>query len=694
MVISNDDILDGPYVGNGVTDTFSHAFPANSEADIAVFVTDLAGVVTQITETAGDYTWSAVGGGGQIVLTTPLTTGFTLIIKSDRDTVQLTDFNSQGGFFPDVHEAAFDNLTILNSQINQKLTETLRAPEGETGFGALPTAIERAGGVLTFDVNGDPIVQSSGDVFDVPGITATIVADAEVAVDAAVVVAEADINTAATNAATSAVATVDAASAAGVTAVQAAETTGVTTINYLVANVDLSGDVARDWVETTTSLTPSNASSGERFGGDTALSSDGTTMVIGAYRDDAIGSNTAEGSIYRFDNVDGLWVESVTSFIPLDINDSDDFGISVDLNSDGTIMAVGSINWDVGGDSNSNEGAVYIYDWDGSAWVERTIIQGEATTERFGNSVSLSSDGSILAATLINGDVRFYDWDGSSFVKRVATIPGFNVVDLNGDGSVAIVGYGLISTYGTLSGDAAIYDWNDSAWVIRYTLTTSTISSFDSEGFSVAITDDALTAFTGARNNSNTPSGSRGVINIFSLGVSSATESSTKLIASDGGNNDYLGSPGMSCSGDGLTIAAGAESWDGAAGSSQGAVYVFENLEIINAHSITTGDLTVNGELTITNPVVFDGLFNASAVSIVMPEGWSVVRNGVGSGSYTVTMVQSATFYLVLPQVQDSNTMSAFVSGKTSTTFDITVRVHNASTFSDQLVGFTVKVLD
>jgi len=75
----------------------------------------------------------------------------------------------------------------------------------------------------------------------------------------------------------------------------------------------------------------------------------------------------------------------------------DQFGISVSLSADGSRLAAGGY-WN-DGSNGSNAGHVRVFDWNGSAWVQvGADIDGEAAEDQFGQSVSLSADGSRLAA--------------------------------------------------------------------------------------------------------------------------------------------------------------------------------------------------------------------------------------------------------------------------------------------------------
>ena len=94
----------------------------------------------------------------------------------------------------------------------------------------------------------------------------------------------------------------------------------------------------------------------------------------------------------------------------------DNSGQSVSISSDGSIVAIGAINNDGNGD---NSGHVRVYEWNGLAWNKKGLdINGEAPGDQSGQSVSISSDGSIVAIGALNNDdngsdaghVRVYQW--------------------------------------------------------------------------------------------------------------------------------------------------------------------------------------------------------------------------------------------------------------------------------------------
>ena len=73
----------------------------------------------------------------------------------------------------------------------------------------------------------------------------------------------------------------------------------------------------------------------------------------------------------------------------------DSFGNSVSLSSDGTRLAIGARDNDQNG---SNAGSAGIFSWNGSAWIRLgAYIYGDMENDQSGESVSLSSDGSTVA---------------------------------------------------------------------------------------------------------------------------------------------------------------------------------------------------------------------------------------------------------------------------------------------------------
>lgn len=117
------------YTGNGVTTSFPYTFRIFKKSDLAVSVVDLSENITVLVLDT-DYTVTNAGGynGGNVVLTAPLATGWKISISRELEPTQETDLRNQGKFFAEVHEDAFDKLTMLIQQVGSMFRLALRKP--------------------------------------------------------------------------------------------------------------------------------------------------------------------------------------------------------------------------------------------------------------------------------------------------------------------------------------------------------------------------------------------------------------------------------------------------------------------------------------------------------------------------------------------------------------------------------------
>jgi hypothetical protein len=162
-----------------------------------------------------------------------------------------------------------------------------------------------------------------------------------------------------------------------------------------------------------------------------ALSGDGNTMVVGADED---GAGVNSGAAYVFVKSNGRWSQQAR-LTASNAETADFFGCGVGqishrvgtllaLSNDGNTLAVGAFGEDsaaTGIDGNqadntaASSGAVYVFTRAGTTWTQQAYVKASNTrvNSRFGTSVSLSGDGSVLAvgapledsdATGLNGD--------------------------------------------------------------------------------------------------------------------------------------------------------------------------------------------------------------------------------------------------------------------------------------------------
>ena len=161
----------------------------------------------------------------------------------------------------------------------------------------------------------------------------------------------------------------------------------------------------------------SNAGADDHFGQSVALSSDGSTLAVGASAEASAatgingdGSNNTvidAGAVYAFTRSGSAW--SQQAYIKAGNTGAGDlFGSSVALSSDGSTLAVGAsaeasaatgINVGQSDNTAGDAGAVYAFTRSGTAWSQKAYIKAGNTgaNDGFGYSVALSSDGSTLA---------------------------------------------------------------------------------------------------------------------------------------------------------------------------------------------------------------------------------------------------------------------------------------------------------
>lgn len=171
MTVNSTVITSGPYTGNDLTFIFPYTFRIENKTQIKVFETDDQGVQTTLNVDA-DYVVGDIGvddGGNITRVAGPLPTGYEWYIRSDYKQTQLVAFESQGGFFPDVHETAIDKLTYLHLQNKDRLDRTVTLSEGYSGELPLQPLVPSAGRFLRW--RSDLLGFENVDMSDLPADT-------------------------------------------------------------------------------------------------------------------------------------------------------------------------------------------------------------------------------------------------------------------------------------------------------------------------------------------------------------------------------------------------------------------------------------------------------------------------------------------------------------------------------------------
>ena len=313
----------------------------------------------------------------------------------------------------------------------------------------------------------------------------------------------------------------------------------------------------------------------DRSGTSVSMSTDGNTIAVGAPRNDE--SFTNAGHVRVFEWSGSNWSQKGSDLDGDSIN-WDLSGTSVDLSSDGNTVAIGAIN------NGVTAGQTHVYEWDGTSWVQKGAnIGGEAIYDYFGRSVSLSSDGNILAvgAELNSGNgtyaghVRVYEWDGTAWAQRGIDIDGEAAgdrsgrsVSLSADGSILAIGAELNDGNGSDAGHVRVFQWNGTVWVQKGADIDGE-AALDYLGRSVSLSEDGNILAAGALNSNNAFAGS---VRIYEWDGTTWMQRGVNIDGESG--SDFSGSS-VSLSSNGNTVAIGAVDNDGN-GSDAGHVRVYK----------------------------------------------------------------------------------------------------------------------
>lgn len=157
MTVPTETARSGPYLGNGVTDTFAYEFRILAETHLRATIVDGGGIESVLTLGA-DYSVTDVGNtsGGSVILTGPLASGLQLVITRSVPATQETDLENQGAFLAEVIETALDKATMLIQQEGERSDRTVTLPVTSLGVSAeLPGAVANA--LLGWNADGSAL---------------------------------------------------------------------------------------------------------------------------------------------------------------------------------------------------------------------------------------------------------------------------------------------------------------------------------------------------------------------------------------------------------------------------------------------------------------------------------------------------------------------------------------------------------
>jgi len=236
----------------------------------------------------------------------------------------------------------------------------------------------------------------------------------------------------------------------------------------------------------------------EASGRRVSMSANGETIAVAAQFNDDNGTDSGIVRVYSWSG--SAWLQKGSSIEGE--AEFDQSGESISLSDDGNTIAIGApynlVNGDVAGHTR-------IYLWNGSSWQQKGLdINAEGAQDRSGSSVSLSSDGNIVAigapyndsTESDTGHVRVFEWNGSTWLQKGIDLDGLVESDrfgfdvkLDNTGNTLAVGNPTNSNVDFLSGTTRIYDWDGSNWIQRGNDING--QNFGSQsGYSISLNDD------------------------------------------------------------------------------------------------------------------------------------------------------------------------------------------------------------
>jgi WD40 repeat protein len=219
------------------------------------------------------------------------------------------------------------------------------------------------------------------------------------------------------------------------------------------------------WVAVGETLDGGEEANGE-FGFCVDISGDGSVLIAGSPF-----ANNGTGLVRIFEELNGSWSQLGETFVG---RESDVAGYSVAISANGLRVAIGAI-----GSSLDLPGQVQVLQYNGTTWEPLGVpIDGENAQDRFGHSVALSDDGFTLAVGASGGIsagnfVRVYRYSqeedawvaqGSTLLSSTATDDfGFSV-SLSSDGFVLAVGSPGSQDFGDDSGKISVFQFDGIDW--------------------------------------------------------------------------------------------------------------------------------------------------------------------------------------------------------------------------------------
>lgn len=271
------------------------------------------------------------------------------------------------------------------------------------------------------------------------------------------------------------------------------------------------------------------------YGFSVSISGDGSVVAI-----TDIASSSADGSEENVGRVDllqlvgGFWVPLGQVIFGEAANDAS--GTDVSLSFDGSVVAIGARDNDGSGGSKSVRGHVRVHEYVKDSWIQRggDLDAHPSFGEEFGGEVALSHDGSVLAVGdpeysasvgARSGSVQVYEYDGSLWRQLGETIVGRSLdragtsLSISSDGSVVAFGTPGVSIPNSSPspGSVSVLHWVGDSWSMLGPRLQAEAEKGGLFGYAVSISADGRTLAVGDPTNQENGVDA-GSVQVFELG--------------------------------------------------------------------------------------------------------------------------------------------------------------------------------
>jgi hypothetical protein len=372
--------------------------------------------------------------------------------------------------------------------------------------------------------------------------------------------------------------------------------------------------------------------SGDKSGLSVSLNDDGNIVAIGAPYNDGNGSSSGHTRVYKYNSYDASWIR-----LGQDIDGDGSFvysGWAVSLNSSGNNVAIIS-------DTTTS-----IYKYNDISWVRMGLPI--SSSESGNNAVSLNSIGNIVAigntaTDFYRGYIRVYKFNNISWepmgqiIIGEATFQEFGFsISLNAAGN--IVAAGTRGTGGNGTAYVKIYKYNDVSWVLmgQRLIEEAPIDKF---GQSVSLNDEGNIIAIGAPNNDGNGTNT-GHVRVYKYDT---IDLLWKLLGQDiDGLASQLGfgySVSLNSIGDVVAIGASVKP------PGYTKVYYYNNLSWVSIGQTISGEVTGDTENLGTenysgHSVSLNSTGNILAIGAPLNDGNGYINDGYGGNSFDIGHVR------------------------------------------------------